>query len=69
MNDPDDLMLYERDLQQILAEMNRQHREHIRPFVDRLVLIRSLWPPPLMVITIEQTEALLAADVIRQGVG
>jgi len=69
MNDPDDLMLYERDLQQILAEMNRQHREHIKPFVDQLVLIRSLRPPPLMVITIEQTEALLAADVIRQGVG
>lgn len=52
--DRDALDETERDCIARLAELDREYRERCKPYVDALVRIRGMRPPPPLIITREQ---------------
>lgn len=51
-------MTEEQQLLEMIAMIQRDYQKQIQPYVDRLVLLRSLLPQHPVYITLEQAEKL-----------
>ena len=51
-------MTEEQQIIEMIAMVQRDYQRQIQPYVDRLVLLRSLQPPPPICISLGQAEKL-----------